>query len=124
MAKERLQIAIEVTDPVDGDIEVRPGYAHVAAKGTITWTAMNATSLLVAFEDGTAVESAPPGKSGRRGASRPAHVELRADSADGQARDLSVSAVALGPGMFGYRIALVVGGKVYADMSCPEIIIE
>jgi plastocyanin len=113
---------IEITVSGQGDLTVSPGYAHVRVGEEITWHAKDASSLLITFKDGTAVQSRPA----RQGdeVPRPRSVELRCDPGDTSGGGAVVKATAQRPGMFGYQLALVVNGRVYADASCPEIIIE
>ena len=63
-----------------GDITVSPGYAHFAVYEEITWSAPEASSLLIIFKDGTAV-GFPPSleeKGGERRASQaPPSARLR-----------------------------------------------
>lgn len=115
MARNTIEIEVNTTN---GDITVTPGYAHAKVGDEITWNARQASSLLLLFKDGTAFGSESPGKAA------PTHglVELRGKGIE--SKGTHAKAFAQKPGMFAYQFSVVVNGEVYADMSCPEIIIQ
>jgi hypothetical protein len=112
----------------DDDLTVAPTYVHVDHDNFVTWEVRGEkASLLVILDDGEAFGDATGRyRAGLEGDERekvkqlvrghPA-VELRGEGGP-------VAALAKKPGIYHYRIALCVGGKIHADMYCPTVVVR
>jgi len=111
-----------LVNPATKDVTVWPTCAHVGAGQTVTWElvldkgnwktdtlAKTGGSFLIVFPDGAPVSTVE-----LRGAAKPNGKEFRSPAVSTVIRANVV-------GIFHYRVAICVGGVVYADMGCPSI---
>jgi len=110
-------VIVITVNQATGDITVNPTLCHVDSGQTITWLAVDASSLLITFENGAAL-----GRPEVRG------VRSKKIKLPGFGRVVGNATqrvrAANPPGIYHYQLSVVVDGTVYSDSACPTIVIR